>query len=269
MKEFLVIGGGNMGYAIASGIITTKCFKKQDISFIEKDPKKTRFLKLNGFNVYNNLEQSSKDENYRIVLLAVKPKDIQEVCKKLKKTIRKNTLVVSIAAGVKIKKLSLGLNPTTPITRIMPNIPCQIGEGMSVIATNKYVSTDQKKIIRKIFNSIGKTSVMDEKYFDLVTALSGSGPAYFCYLIEALISAGIKFGINNAVSNELVLQTALGTILQLQKQKLHPKTLRERVTSPKGTTEAALTTLDKNNFHSIIYMAIKSATNRAKELSKI
>lgn|SRR3989338_806704 len=269
-NKLLIIGGGNMGYAIANGMSSHKNVKKSEIIFTESKPERIRFLTKNDYKTFSNIEAALKNNKQKTyaVLLAVKPNDIREVLKELKSHILRDTIIISIAAGIKIKKLSACLPANQPIARIMPNTPCQIGKGMSVITFNKNVSKSQKSTVIKIFKSVGKTTILPEANFDLVTAISGSGPAYFCYLIELLIKSGEKLGLNKKISEELVLETALGTIYLLNNCALSPEALRATVTSPNGTTEAALKVFQKRNWNNIIYEGVKAAKNRAAQLSK-
>ena len=267
VKKLLIIGGGNMGLAIASGMIKENVYDKTNIIFLEKNQDRIKFLKAQKYFVFNDIGEIQKNsKNLNTIIVAVKPNDLDETLAKLKDRNFMKTPIVSIAAGARLKKLSLLLSKNQPIARVMPNTPCQIGEGMSVITFNKNITNPQKKKIINIFKSLGRVLELKEDKFDLVTAVSGSGPAYFCFLIECLVNSATKLGINNKVAQELVLQTALGTVTLLSKNHLTPKTLRGYVTSPKGTTEAALKIFQENRFSDIIYSAIKAAKNRAAQL---
>ena len=151
----------------------------------------------------------------------------------------------------------------------MPNTPCQIGEGISALTFNKSVTKERKNIVKQIFISIGKTVEVNESSLDVVTAVSGSGPAYFCYFVESMINSSKRLGLNQKLANELVLQTAKGTLLLLDKINLAPEKLRKSVTSKKGTTEAALKIFQKNNLDKIILSGIKAAKERSVELGNL
>ena len=265
MKNLLIIGGGNMGLAIASGIIKKGVLSKKNIFFVEKNPERVNYLKKKKYFISNNLNK----EDIEAVILAVKPNDFNESMAALKKSIPKNTLVISILAGVKIKDIEQHLGKKQPIARVMPNTPCQIGEGISALTFNKNVTEKRKDTVRKIFTAIGKTVEVNENRLDIITAVSGSGPAYFCYFIESIVSAGNKLGLNQKLSNELVLQTAKGTLLLLSKNNLAPEKLRKSVTSKKGTTEAALKTFHKKSLGKIIFSGIQAAKERSIELGKL
>lgn len=258
-----------MGCAIAYGITHKKVYKNSQIIFVENKLKRANFLKRK-YKVFNSVISALKvnQRKYNAIILAVKPNNIKEVILKIKNHIDKNTLIVSIAAGVRMKTLSSKLNKNQPLARVMPNTPCQIGEGVSAITFNQYVTKSQKKLVKKIFNSIGKTIILEETKFDLVTAISGSGPAYFCYFIESLIKAAKYHKISDKIASELVLQTASGTTNLLNLRKVTPVTLRKSVTSPNGTTEAALKVFKKQNIDKTILKAINAAKIRSIELGK-
>ena len=267
----LIIGGGSMGFAIASGIAQKDKNKKSQIIFAEKKKDRIKFLKKYKFQVFEDHIYTLKkyDKSIKIIILAIKPNELNDVLEQAKSYIPLNAVIVSILAGTTIKKLSLKLSKYQPISRVMPNTPAKINEAMSAITFNKYVKEQQKKNIIKVFQSIGQVIEVQEKYFDLVTSVSGSGPAYFCYFIECMVNAGEKLGLPYDTAYKLALQTSYGTSALLLKNNLTPKALREMVTSKKGTTEAALNIFQNSNFYNIIEKAISQANKRAKELSKL
>ena len=270
MKKLIIIGGGNMGYAIASGIASHGLRSKSNIIFIEQSKKQINKLKEKGYTATSELRKTFKKNftTVEVVILAVKPNDFATVLNSLNDSLPKAVLVISIAAGIKIKSMAKKLHKSQPLARVMPNTPCQIREGISVIAYNKSVSKKQKDLTRKIFNSLGKTLELNESHFDAVTAVSGSGPAYFCYFIECLLKGSAKLGLKEETASQLIMQTAYGTLKLLQKNNLSPTVLREKVTSKKGTTEAALKVLQKKHLDKTIFLAIKAAKKRGEELGK-
>ena len=270
MRHLLIIGGGNMGFAIASGLVKKHIYNKTNIHFVESNKTRNKFLLKQKYQSFLNLRKLREKDmlQYEAVIIAVKPCDIKFVLKTISNVLKDNTLIISIAAGVKINTIACFLSKRQPIARVMPNTPCQIGEGMAVLTFNKNANKKHRQITKKIFSSLGKVIELSEDKFDLVTALSGSGPAYFCYLIECLARAGEDLGINKITASKLSLQTGIGTMLMLLKTKLTPASLRKIVTSPKGTTEAALNTLKSKKFDSIVLGAIRQAKERAYKLSK-
>ena len=271
MKKLIIIGGGNMGFAIADGITQSNLFKKPEILIIEKNKELTLELKHLGFPVSRTLNPSENilKSSVQALIIAVKPADIKELINSFKRIpFIKSIPIISIAAGIQTKKISFYLKTKQPVIRVMPNTPCQIKAGISAIAYNKYTTKKQKQIAKKIFSSLGEIIEMDEKYFDSITAISGSGPAYFCYFIECLIKSAISLGIKKDSAYKLVIETGEGTLKLLRKKKLTPEKLRQKVTSPKGTTEAAIKTFEKLNLNKIILKGLKAAKERGVYLGK-
>ncbi len=270
MKRVIIIGGGNMGLAIASGISQNKLISKKNIVFIEKKPARINYLKRRGFVATSELAEAiaKNKTNIEAIILAIKPTDFNYLISQLNKSISKSHLLISILAGVKIKTIESKVNKEQPIARVMPNTPCQIGKGISALTFNKNVKRKEKETVRNIFSAIGKTIELNEDKFDLVTAVSGSGPAYFCYFIESVIASCRKLGLNETLAKEFTTQTAIGTLLLLNKKGTNPEELRKAVTSPNGTTEAALKVLEKQDFSKIVHSAIKAAMNRSIKLGE-
>lgn len=258
-----------MGTAIANGMVAEGSYKRSSILLIEKNKKRIAYLKRKKFNVFGSLKEISKyKKDIDAVILAVKPYDIVDTLQELKEHLSKKSIVISIAAGVKLKKLSSVLGKSQPLARIMPNTPCQVGEGICAVTYNKNVSKKQKSLVETIFLSTGEVIELSENKFDLVTAISGSGPAYFCYLVENLIESGKKFGLSEKVATKLAVQTAKGTSVLIKETGGNAALLRKQVTSPKGTTEAAIKVFDKNKTNKVIVNAVKAAMDRSIELGK-
>ncbi len=200
-----------------------------------------------------------------IITLAIKPQNMQTVLDEISETVTEEKTVVSIAAGITLSYLSSKLK-TPKIIRVMPNTPALIQEGMSVMSTcGDCVPDKDIRLIKDIFMSIGRLLVLPEKYMDAVTALSGSGPAFFAFFIEAMVDGGIKMGLNRDDALALAIQTATGTS-KLLDTGMSPSALRELVTSPGGTTAVGLKVFNEKGLKDTVIAAIKAATNRAKEL---
>lgn len=204
--------------------------------------------------------------NCNIIILAVKPQDMDTVTADISDLISKDKTVVSIAAGITLSYLSSRLK-TPKIIRVMPNTPALIQEGMSVISMCECIHDKDMGVIRDIFMSIGRVLVLPEKYMDVVTALSGSGPAFFAYFLEAMVEGAVRMGLGKEDATTLAVQTILGTARLLDTGR-SPSRLREMVTSPKGTTAAGLTVFEEKKLTEIVIAAIEAATNRAKELGR-
>lgn len=203
-------------------------------------------------------------------ILAVKPQIMNEVCQSLKDRISKNTLILSIAAGQKIGNFEKHFGPDQPVIRVMPNTPAAIGMGISVAVANKNVSTGQRDVAANLLNSIGLVEwVEDEDLMDAVTALSGSGPAYVFYLIDVMAKAGVQSGLPADFAMRLARQTVIGSAaLAATEPDISAEQLRKNVTSPGGTTAAALDILMTGEMQELFGRALMAATARSKELSR-
>jgi pyrroline-5-carboxylate reductase len=258
MKKIAVIGAGNMGRAIINGL-------KGKYKIIVSDPDVSKLKDLPAMIAENNCSAVAAAD---IVLLAVKPQTMDLVLKEIKMVINSKQLVITIAAGIKTKKIEDKLG-RCPVVRVMPNTPSLIGMGMSALYGGKFAKTAHVKETNTIFSSIGKTIIIkNEGLMDAITAISGSGPAYVYLFVESLMRAGTKLGLKQNIAEKLVLETFKGSIALLEQSGKCPEELRRQVTSPGGTTEAALKVFEKKVFHDIVHLAVLSAHNRSRELSK-
>jgi len=199
----------------------------------------------------------------------VKPKDFDKVLKdEICCSVSKDKLLISIAAGITTKYIESVVGKDIHVIRVMPNMAALVGEAISSISAGSSVSGEDMKLAKDIFSTIGDVVEVDENLVDSVTAISGSGPAYFFYLIEALIEASKELGLDEEIAKSLVLKTAIGTSKLLEVLKEEPSRLRAKVTSKGGTTEAALKVFETKNFKDIVRDAVKQAYKRSKELSR-
>ncbi len=259
------IGGGNMGTAILSALIEKNLAKPSEITVKDVVIERLEYLKKT-YNVSVTTENASAIVDKEVILLSVKPQTIPEVMPEMKDKISREQLIISIMAGIQISTLREGLNHNS-IVRVMPNMPAQVFEGMSGWTTTPEVSKEQIDLARSILQAIGKEIYFnDETYLDMVTALSGSGPAYFFYFVESLIEAGVKMGFSYDESYELVLQTMIGSGKLMRETQTNPEELRKMVTSKGGTTAAALDVLENNDYKDLVIRALMAAYNRSKEL---
>ena len=259
------IGGGNMGEAIVAALLRKKVVTPDEINISDINPSRLDYLyERYGINTLSNNRTSIKEAE--VVVMAVKPQVLPAVLDELRGHFKPSQLVLSIIAGVGIGKLRSGLNHRK-IVRSMPNTPSQISEGMTVWTASPEVTKVQKGSARSILKVMGQEiEVDDEKYLDMATAVSGSGPAYIFYFVESLIKAAEKLGFTGETAEKLAKQTIIGSVHLMQKSDKTPGELRRAVTSPGGTTAAALMTLDNEDFQGLIERAITAAYNRAKEL---
>jgi pyrroline-5-carboxylate reductase len=204
------------------------------------------------------------------MILAVKPQMMDAVLAEIAPSLRESQIVISIAAGITIGGIRRRLNaPKNTVVRVMPNTPALIGEGMSALASDTTLDDETKIAVQRIFESCGQALwVPSEDAIDTVTAVSGSGPAYFFLMIENLINTGIRLGLSPDVAQKLVVQTAKGAAQMVEFSDVGPDVLRQRVTSPGGTTEAALAVFHEGDFADLVDRALIAARDRAGELSK-
>ena len=266
-KKIGIIGCGNMGEALLSGL-SNAVEKSTALMVSEFDAKRREYIQSRYkiiVEIDNNLVVKFAD----IIILAVKPKDFDDVLKKeVCCGISKNKLLISIAAGITTKYIEGIVGKDIPVVRVMPNMAATIGEAISSISVGRAAGVQDMALAKEIFSTIGEVIEVDEKFVDAVTAISGSGPAYFFYLIESLIEAGRSAGLDEEVCKRLVIKTALGSAKLLEALKEEPALLRTRVTSKGGTTEAAFKILESKKFKNIIKEAVEAAQKRSKELAK-
>ena len=256
------IGGGNMAEAMIKGMLRSNL---KDIIISEPRNERREYLEY-AYHIKTTPKNSDVVRQCSIIILAVKPQNMDDVTAEIVGTVSNDTVIVSIAAGVTLSYLTSRLK-TTKIIRVMPNTPALVQEGMSVLAISEGIPDSQIAVVRDIFLSFGKVLVLPEKYLDAVTALSGSGPAFIALFVEAMIDAGVKMGLTEENALELSRQTLLGTA-KLLETGIPPAKLRDMVTSPGGTTAAGLKVFEEKNFHDLILYVIKAATERSKELGR-
>ena len=207
--------------------------------------------------------------NSDVLLLAIKPQVFEVLSAELDLEARQdsNPLIISILAGVSIDRLQQAF-PYQPIVRSMPNTAATVGASMTAIAASKKVSPAHFSLAKSIFAAVGEVVEVSESWMDGVTGLSGSGPAFIAMMIEALADGGVATGLSRQIANQLALQTVLGTAQLLKESELHPAQLKDRVTSPGGTTIAGITQLEKNGFRSAVIEAVRAAYLRSQELAE-
>lgn len=255
----VVIGGGVMGGAIASGLVRDGWTQ---VSVVEAAAARRAQLATEpGLTVSAALDDVV--QGAQVVVLAVKPADATAALDQAARALPAGVLVLSVCAGVTLATLADHLPAGTPIVRVMPNTPAQIGAGMAVLSPNTAVTGEQLDLASWLMGAVGEVLVLPESRQDAVTAVSGSGPAYLFYLAEAMIEAGVQLGLTREQSGVLVRQTLLGSA-QLLALGEHPVVLRERVTSPGGTTAAAIRQLDAHAVKAAVGDAIWAAHDRSR-----
>jgi len=264
------IGGGRMAEALIQGILKSRIISASDILVSEPVIDRRNFLTdTYGVATYSSSEDEDIWSDCRTIILAVKPQVIKTVLKEAGTKIDDRHLLISIAAGIQTSVIEAILTECRcRIIRVMPNTPAFVLEAASAVCQGPRASQEDMNTALAIFNSIGRSVILEEKYFDAVTGLSGSGPAYVFTFIEALIDAGLKVGLNRADAELLVMQTVLGSVKLAMDSREHPAQLRAMVTSPGGTTIAGLHELEAAGFNGIIMDAVEAAAERSKELGQ-
>ena len=268
-KKICIIGTGNMGEALVSGLIGSDSSSPEKIicTDVREDALKAIQKKYGVRTSSSNLEAVTKSD---IVIYAVKPQIMAAVIKETAEKLDMSKLVISIAAGVPMAALESCLNKELRLIRVMPNIAAAVKEAATAVAAGKHARKEDIEIAMAIFDSIGKTVFIKENYLmDAITGLSGSGPAYIFLIVEALSDAGVKVGLSRQEAFFLSAQTVLGAAKMLMETKEHPGQLRDRVTSPGGTAIAGLATLEKGGLRTTLINAVEVATNRSRELGEM
>ena len=263
-KTIGVIGCGNMGSAIVRGLTSPVNGKSIKVLINDKDAKKTEILSTQTTTEVADLKTVVISSN--ILIIAIKPQDSDLLFDAIKDDLNEDTLIISVMAGVTISSIMGKIAKDIAVVRAMPNMPGIIGFGITCFSCNRLVSG--KDVVQKIFNGIGKVLEVKEKDMDIITAISGSGPAYFFYFADALIKAGVSNGLTPEMSKELVLHTFLGSAKLLNGSELSAEDLVLSVASKGGTTEAALSVLINEKMDQIILSAVEKAKQRSNELSQ-
>lgn len=266
MNTIAIIGCGNMGLIYAKSFLQYKIAGHEQVLLVEKNEERRRML--SGLNLGKVVTVDDPEiSTCRIMILAVKPQDFRELAPSLKALIHKDCVILSIMAGTEMAFISAELNHQN-IVRAMPNLPVAVGMGMTAFACSPHLSPEQIREVESLLAATGKTLYLkEEEQLNAVTALSGSGPAYFFYFVKSLADAGISLGLDQEVASILVRQTMLGSFHLINNGQ---KTLDEyiaSVASKGGTTEAALKTFDERGMNDTIRQAVYNAGKRAKELS--
>jgi pyrroline-5-carboxylate reductase len=258
-----VLGAGKIGETLLAGLLAAGR-KADDLRLTERDPDRAAALsKRYGIAA---VEVATAAGECDVLVVAVKPQDIEPLLDQLAPAVRPETLVVSLCAGLPTALYERRLPDGVAVVRVMSNTPMLVGEAMSAISAGSHAGPHHLEVAAELLGSVGKVVRVPESQQDAVTALSGSGPAYFFYLVEAMIDAGILLGLPRAVATELIIQSAVGAAVMLRDSGEHPVSLREAVTSPAGTTIAAIRELENHGVRAALLAAIEAAALRSAAL---
>ena len=259
-----IVGGGMLGETVLAGLIRSG-IEAMNIVVAEKRPERAAELsERHGVSVDSLTGAVAQADT---VFLVVKPQDMAVVLEEMSPAIRSGTVVVSLAAGITTAFIEDRLPPQTVVIRVMPNTPSQVGEGMAAISGGTHANEHHVVDVDQLMSSVGRTVRVPEEQQDAVTAVSGSGPAYLFYVVEALIDSGVELGLSRETATELVVQTMLGAATMLRATGTDAKELRRQVTSPNGTTAAAISVLDEASLRQTWQKALTAARDRSRELA--
>jgi pyrroline-5-carboxylate reductase len=259
-----VIGVGKMGETLLSGLIRAGKSPGELLATVRRAERAAEITERHGVEVVGNAEAAKLAD---VLVLAVKPQDMAALLDDLGPHVPADRLVISLAAGVPTRLIERRLSEGTPVIRVMSNTPARVDEAMSAISAGTWATAEHLARTEELLRSVGKTVRVPESQQDAVTALSGSGPAYFYFLVEAMIDAGILLGLPRAVAHDLIVQSAIGAAVMLRDSGEHPVTLREAVTSPGGTTINAIRELERHGVRAAMLAALEAARDRSEELA--
>jgi pyrroline-5-carboxylate reductase len=266
-ERIAILGAGKAGEALIAGIISSGWRQPGDIVATARRQEHLDELQ-ERHGIETTLSNADAVKEAALVVIAVKPQDIESLLGDISGSVSPRQTVLSIAAAIPTTLIERHLADGVPVVRAMPNTPVTVHEGMAGIAPGAHAEEEHLARAEEVLGSVGRSVRVDEDYMDAITAVSGSGPAYFALLAESMIEAGILLGLSREISTDLVVQTMLGTAKLLRDEKMHPVELREMVTSPGGTTIAAIRELEQAGVRAAFLNAIQAAMRRSKELAE-
>ncbi|WP_083950226.1 pyrroline-5-carboxylate reductase [Herbidospora yilanensis] len=258
-----ILGTGKMGEALLSGLVRAGRAADQIMVTTRRPDRAKQLAETYGVKVVTNLEAAEQAD---ALILAVKPQDMGTLLREIAPVVPSDRLVISVAAGITTDFVQARLGGPIPVVRVMSNTPVLVDEAMSVISAGAHAKEEHLKLTEDLLRPVGKVLRIPESQQDGATALSGSGPAYFFYLVEAMVDAGILLGMPRAAALDMVKQSIVGAAIMLRDSGEHPVILREAVTSPGGTTIAAIAELERHRVRAAFLDAIEAARDRSREL---
>ena len=266
MAKLAVLGAGKMGEALIAGLVASGWRKPEDIVATARTSERLDALAA-SYSVRTTTSNPEAVGDAEVVILAVKPQDAEALLADVSPHLDDSHTLLSVVAAISTAFIEARIQAPVPVVRAMPNTPSIVHEGMAGIAGGRHATEHHIGLAREVLTHVGRVVVVPESYLDAVTAISGSGPAYFALLAEAMIEAGILLGLAREMSTELVVQTMLGSAKLLRDEHMHPVELREMVTSPGGTTIRAIRVLEQSGVRAAFLNAIQAAMERSQELA--
>jgi pyrroline-5-carboxylate reductase len=266
-RKIAILGGGRIGEALLSGLLSSGWRDASEVVITDRGAERVAELH-ERYGVEATADNADAVAGAGLVVVAVKPQDIDALLAQVGTHLTTEQTVISIAAAIPTAHIEERIADGVPVVRAMPNAPATVHEGMAGICAGAHTSDEQLALAEELLGHLGRVVRVPESSMDAITAVSGSGPAYFALLAEAMIEAGILLGLSREISTTLVVQTMFGTAKQLRDQGMHPVELRESVTSPGGTTIAAIRELEQAGVRAAFLNAIQAAMDRARELAE-
>lgn len=263
-RALAILGAGVMGETVLSGLLRAGWAPAEIVATDRRPERRTELTQTYGIRMLENTEAVAAANT---IILVVKPQDMNDLLGEIAGVLDPGTLVVSLAAGVDTASIEDQLPAGTAVVRVMPNTPAQVDEGMAAISPGSHTTQQDLDQVSEILSATGRVVTVPERYQDAVTALSGSGPAYLFFVVESMIEAGVHLGLPRDIATELVVQTMLGSAKLLRETGEHPTVLREQVTSPGGTTAAAVRQLEDHKVRAAFIGAIEAARDRSRDLA--
>jgi len=267
ITRLTVLGTGKMGEALVAGLLASGWRQPGEITATARSPERITEL-VEKYGVETTLDNGAAVAGADVIVLAVKPQDIDALLSEIADHVTDQQTILSIVAAIPASHIESRLSNSVPVVRAMPNTPSVVHEGVAGIAGGRHAEDKHVAAAAEVLAHVGRVVIVPESYLDAVTAISGSGPAYFALLAEAMIEAGILLGLSREISTELVVQTMLGSAKLLRDEKMHPVELREMVTSPGGTTTRAIQVLEQSGVRAAFLNAIQAAMERSQELAR-
>lgn len=268
-KKICFVGAGAMAEAILCGLLNKKIVKPGQISVTNHNDRFRLHELSYNFGIVASAEEKFKSiQEANILILAMKPKDVKRALEEIRELTNPQQIIISVIAGISTDFISKLLGHEAPVIRTMPNTSAIVALSCTGICAGKFATEEHLQLARKIFESIGLVIISEEEKLDAITGVAGSGPAYVYYLVESMIKGAIDVGLEPEEARSMVLQTIIGAATMLKETGEDPAYLREKVTSPNGTTQAGLDTLRNYRFEEAIRACIQAATRRSEELGK-
>ena len=267
-KKITFIGAGNMGEALLGGLLKAELTNPENI--IATDIRDERLDHIRSkWGVKTTRDNKEAAQGADVIVLCVKPQTISDVLNELRAVVQEDQLIISILAGITTRTINNALGKKNPVVRVMPNIPAVVDEAASGICLGEHARDVHREIAMKIFQAVGEVEVVYESQMDVITGLSGSGPAYIYMIIEALTDGGVMMGLPRDTATRLATQTVLGSAKLVRETAVHPAVLKDQVTTPGGTAISAIKELESSGLRPMLIRAVETATRKSQELSHL